>query len=113
VARDVSRCCELARELGRMVEEAPDLELLTPVETSIVAFRWAPADADAETLHRVNTALGVAVQERGRAFVTGTVLGGHEAVRACLLNARTTQDDLRVLLDEVRAAATDLRLGTR
>jgi glutamate/tyrosine decarboxylase-like PLP-dependent enzyme len=109
VTRDVTRCCELARELGRMVEEAPDLELLTPVETSIVAFRYAPADADEETLHRVNAALGVAVQERGRAFVTGTVLNGHEAVRACLLNATTTEDDLRVLLDEVRAAGQSLR----
>ncbi|RAG82948.1 amino acid decarboxylase [Streptacidiphilus pinicola] len=109
VTADVTRCCELARELGRMVEEAPDLELLTPVETSIVAFRYAPAGADAETLHRVNVALGVAVQERGRAFVTGTVLNGQEAVRACLLNARTTEDDLRVLLEECRAAGQDLR----
>ncbi|MEY9876670.1 aromatic-L-amino-acid decarboxylase [Streptacidiphilus sp. MAP12-33] len=109
VVRDVSRCCTLARELGRMVTAAPDLELLTPVETSIVAFRWAPADADEETRHRVNATLGVAVQERGRAFVTGTVLGGREAVRACLINAATTEDDLRVLLDEVRAAATGLR----
>jgi glutamate/tyrosine decarboxylase-like PLP-dependent enzyme len=109
VTRDVSRCCELARELGRMVEEAPDLELLTPVETSIVAFRYAPADMDDEALHRVNAALGVAVQERGRAFVTGTVLNGREAVRACLLNATTTEDDLRVLLDECRAAGQSLR----
>ncbi|SEL90955.1 pyridoxal phosphate-dependent decarboxylase family protein [Streptacidiphilus jiangxiensis] len=109
VVRDVSRCCGLARELGRMVAQAADLELLSPVETSIVAFRWAPADADEETRHRVNAALGVAVQERGRAFVTGTVLGGREAVRACLLNATTTEDDLRVLLDEVRAAAAGLR----
>jgi glutamate/tyrosine decarboxylase-like PLP-dependent enzyme len=109
VARDVSRCCELARELGRMVEEAPDLELLTPVETSIVAFRYAPAGMDEEALHRVNATLGVAVQERGRAFVTGTVLNGREAVRACLLNATTTEDDLRVLLDECRAAGESLR----
>ncbi|WP_042381595.1 pyridoxal phosphate-dependent decarboxylase family protein [Streptacidiphilus melanogenes] len=111
VTRDVSRCCQLARELGRMVEEDPDLELLTPVETSIVAFRYAPADADTETLHRVNAALAVAVQERGRAFVTGTVLNGHEAVRACLLNARTTRGDLQVLLDECRAAGESLQRG--
>ncbi|WP_051943157.1 pyridoxal phosphate-dependent decarboxylase family protein [Streptacidiphilus rugosus] len=111
IVRDVSRCCALARTLGELVTAADDLELLAPVETSIVAFRYRPAGLDEETLHRVNALLPVAVQERGEAFVTGTVLGGREAVRACLLNAATTEQDLRVLLDEVREAGAALVKG--
>ncbi|MFD0331135.1 pyridoxal phosphate-dependent decarboxylase family protein [Streptacidiphilus monticola] len=43
VAASIARCCELARLLGELVEAEPDLELLAPVETSIAAFRFAPA----------------------------------------------------------------------
>jgi hypothetical protein len=46
---------------------------------------------------------------RGRAFLTGTQLAGAEALRACLLNPATTKDDLVVLLDEIRAAAAEIR----
>ncbi|MEZ0066277.1 aromatic-L-amino-acid decarboxylase [Streptacidiphilus sp. MAP12-20] len=108
IVRDVSRCCALARTLGELVAAADDLELLAPVETSIVAFRYRPAGLDEEALHRVNALLPVAVQERGKAFVTGTVLSGQEAMRACLLNATTTEEDLRILLDEVREAGAAL-----
>jgi hypothetical protein len=48
------------------------------------------------------------VQERGRAFVTGTVLHGREASRACLLNAATTEEDLRILVEETRLVGREL-----
>ncbi|GJF31609.1 amino acid decarboxylase [Kitasatospora sp. NE20-6] len=108
VAADVAHTTALARRLGELVDAAPDLELLAPVETSIVAFRYRPAGLDAAGVDRVNRELPVAVQLRGRVFVTGAVLRGHEMLRACLLNATTTEDDVRLLLDEVRAAGEEL-----
>ncbi|GAA1271941.1 aspartate aminotransferase family protein [Kitasatospora nipponensis] len=108
IAADIATCTRLARRLGELVGADPALELMAPVETSIVAFRARPAGLDAAALDALNQALPAAVQRRGRAFLTGTVLGGHEAVRACLLNATTTERDLDVLLAEVRAAAAEL-----
>ena len=109
IARDVAHCTAMARRLGELVDAEADLELLAPVETSITAFRYAPAGTPAELLDRVNQALPVAIQERGRTFVTGTVLdGGVEAVRACLINPAVTEPDLDVLIAEVRAAGSDL-----
>ncbi|MFD0527448.1 hypothetical protein ACFQ1I_09725 [Kitasatospora arboriphila] len=78
------------------------------METSIVAFRYRPAGLDGEELDRINRELPAAVQLRGRVFVTGAVLGGHEMLRACLLNATTTEADVRLLVDEVHAAAAGL-----
>jgi glutamate/tyrosine decarboxylase-like PLP-dependent enzyme len=78
------------------------------VETSIVAFRVRPAGRSKDELNALNQALPLAVQRRGRAFVTGTILSGREAMRACLLNSATTEADLAVLLDEVRCAAAEL-----
>jgi glutamate/tyrosine decarboxylase-like PLP-dependent enzyme len=106
----ITTCTRLARRLGELVAEAPDLELLAPVETSIAAYRFAPADpaVPADLLDKVNHALPLRVQQRGRAFVTGTVLRGREASRACLLNAATTEEDLRVLVEETLAAGREL-----
>jgi glutamate/tyrosine decarboxylase-like PLP-dependent enzyme len=87
-----------------MVDEARDFELLTPVVTSIVAFRYRPLGRP-DQLDALNRAIPAAVRHGGRAFLTGTTLAGVEALRACLLNPATTEDDLRTLLDEIRAAA--------
>jgi glutamate/tyrosine decarboxylase-like PLP-dependent enzyme len=108
IAADVAHCTATARRLGELVDAEPALELLAPVETSIVAFRYAPAGAPAEVLERVNRALPVAIQERGRTFVTGTVLAGHEAVRACLINPAATEPDIAVLVAEATATGADL-----
>ncbi|WP_031069524.1 pyridoxal phosphate-dependent decarboxylase family protein [Streptomyces sp. NRRL WC-3742] len=109
LAQDIARCTELARRLGELVEADEELELLAEVQTSIVAFRHRPADLDESDLNALNRALPVAVQRRGRVFVTGARLGEREMLRACLLNAETTEADLRLLLAEVKAAARDLR----
>ncbi|GAA5019580.1 aspartate aminotransferase family protein [Kitasatospora paranensis] len=109
VAADIAHTTALARQLGDLVGACDDLELLAPVETSIVAFRYRPAGLDEAAVDRLNRDLPAAVQLRGRVFVTGAVLGGREMLRACLLNATTTEADIRLLLDEVRAAGAELR----
>ncbi|MFG2074151.1 pyridoxal phosphate-dependent decarboxylase family protein [Nonomuraea maritima] len=109
ITRLVNHTAWLARRLAELVEEADDFELLSPVTTSITAFRHAPDVAgEAAELDALNRAIPVAVQRRGNAFLTGTRLGGRDALRACFLHPDTTEDDLRVLLDEIRLAAKHL-----
>ncbi|MFI6444615.1 pyridoxal phosphate-dependent decarboxylase family protein [Kitasatospora sp. NPDC050543] len=108
IAEDIARCTALARRLGELVEADPELELLAPVQTSIVAFRYRPAGLAPEAVDAVNRELPVAVQLRGRVFVTGARLAEREMLRACLLNAATTEADLELLLAEVRAAGAEL-----
>ncbi|MFC1434381.1 aspartate aminotransferase family protein [Streptacidiphilus sp. N1-3] len=111
IARDVAHCTAMARRLGELVDAAPDLELLAPVETSITAFRYAAEGVSEELLNRVNQALPVAIQQRGRTFATGTVLDGREALRACLINPAVAEDDLAVLVEEARTVGADLLSG--
>ncbi|MEV4289757.1 pyridoxal-dependent decarboxylase [Nonomuraea bangladeshensis] len=106
VVRLVEHTTGLARTLAAMVERAPDFELLAPVVTSITAFRHTPAwSGDPDALNR---AVPFAVQARGNAFLTGTRLGGRDALRACFLHPDTTERDLEILLDEIRVAAKGL-----
>ena len=108
VSDDIARCTALARRLGELVEADPELELLAPVQTSIVAFRHRAGGRADAAVNAVNRDLPVAVQLRGRVFVTGALLGGREMLRACLLNAATTEADLELLIAEVRAAGDAL-----
>jgi len=97
----VERTVALAHELAELIERSGDFALLAPVTTSIVAFRHCPPGAG-DRLDELNRAIPAAVQRRGRAFLTGTRIGGAEALRACLLNPATTTGDLEMLLDEIR-----------
>jgi glutamate/tyrosine decarboxylase-like PLP-dependent enzyme len=105
IAAQVSRANALARELAALVEREPELELAAAPETSIVAFRARPAGCPPAELDELNRALPEAVQARGRAFVTGTVFGGRETLRACILHPDTTSEHLATLVAEVVATA--------
>ena len=104
----MARANALARELATLVEREPELELAAAPETSIVAFRARPAACPPGTLDGLNGALPEALQARGRAFVTGTVFGGRETLRACILHPDTSSEHLATLVAEVVATARSL-----
>jgi glutamate/tyrosine decarboxylase-like PLP-dependent enzyme len=104
----VRRTTRLAQTLATMIEAADDFDLITAPVTSVVAFRYWPAATDDEAVEALNEAIPAAVQRRGHAFLTGTRLRGSAALRACILHPDTTEADLTVLLDEIRAAAQEV-----
>jgi aromatic-L-amino-acid/L-tryptophan decarboxylase len=108
IAAQVARANALARELAALVDREPELALAAAPETSIVAFRACPAGCPPSRLDDVNRALPEAVQARGRAFVTGTVLIGRETLRACILHPDTGSEHLTTLVAEVVATARTL-----
>jgi glutamate/tyrosine decarboxylase-like PLP-dependent enzyme len=109
VAADIVACTRAARLLAAGVEQDPDLELAAETEVSIVAFRYAPAGLDTAEADRITHALPAAIQGRGRAFVTGSSFAGRPVLRACVINPATGEGELKLLLEEVRAAAAELR----
>jgi glutamate/tyrosine decarboxylase-like PLP-dependent enzyme len=100
----VSRHLALARHLARLVDTAPELQRLAPVELSVVCFRYAPEHlrGDEARLNALNKAVMEQVQAGGEAFLSGTVLPGQFALRACVLHYGTTEEDVAALLDVVR-----------
>ena len=119
----------LATHLARLVQNHAELELLAPVETGIVCFRYMPPAsrpaaapraavpderrrggrggddrgrraADA-MIDRLNQDLLVALQRGGRVYLSNALLRGRFALRACLVNFRTRRTDLERLVQEV------------
>jgi glutamate/tyrosine decarboxylase-like PLP-dependent enzyme len=88
----------VAAELRRAVAAHPRLELVGPSDLSIVCFRYVPRHGDADALNRklVNR-----IQQDGRVFVSGTLVRGTYALRAAILNYRSTPGDARLTADVV------------
>jgi glutamate/tyrosine decarboxylase-like PLP-dependent enzyme len=84
------------------VEARPDLEALT-CRLSISTFRYVPpemrasAAAHGEYLDRLNRAVLERLQLGGEVFVSNAVVDGRYALRACIVNFRTTQADVEAL----------------
>ena len=48
------------------------------------------------------------MNERGRVYISNATLNGTFALRACITNHRTTDDDLDTLIAEVQAVAASM-----
>ncbi len=99
------RLHRLAARFGALVDAADDFQRLAPVSLGIAAFRYTPPEVAGEAaLNALNHALVPVLQQQGEAFLSRTHLGETEALRACFISYRTTEDDLPRLLEAVRRA---------
>jgi aromatic-L-amino-acid/L-tryptophan decarboxylase len=99
----VTRHNTLAQYMASLVDDVPNLELMAPVELSIVCFRYVPNSLrqDEEQLDALNKKIMEEVQTRGKAFVNGTTLHGRFVLRSCALHYALTEDDVVAMIEEV------------
>lgn len=109
-----------AADFAARLSSRPEFELLHEPELNIVVYRYIPESQrtlvagngagpeENEFINRCNTALQKRQRERGRSFVSRTLLAttrygaepGIVALRAVLANPLTTIDDIEAILDE-------------
>jgi glutamate/tyrosine decarboxylase-like PLP-dependent enzyme len=104
----VERHLDLAQLLGRLVDDAPDLERLADVPLNIVCFRYRSPGLDDDALDELNRRLGGAVLDDGRVYFGTTLYEGRVAFRPAIVNWRTTEDDIRLLVEVLRELGTKL-----
>jgi glutamate/tyrosine decarboxylase-like PLP-dependent enzyme len=94
----------LARQLHAIVQRQPDFEAMTH-HLSITTFRYVPGDlrdqrgtTDTEAyLNRLNQEILSRLEKSGEAFLSNAVVGGRFALRACIVNFRTSAADIEAL----------------
>ena len=82
---------ELARALGRAIEETPCWELVAPVHLGLVTFRFAPAGLDGRAADAATHRILDRVNASGEASGTHTVRDGRVSPRLSIGNLRTTE----------------------
>ena len=109
----------LAELLYELVNKRAELEALSN-SLSITTFRYVPHDLkgspDAEPyLNQLNSELLTSLQSGGEVFLSNAMLRGKFALRTCIVNFRTSMEDIRALPELVvhLGAKIDATLRTR
>jgi glutamate/tyrosine decarboxylase-like PLP-dependent enzyme len=93
---------DLAQRLARKVDDAPDLERLAEVPLNIVCFRYRPEGVPENELDALNARLGEDVLADGRVYVGTTRYEGRVAFRPAIVNWRTREEDVDLLVEVLR-----------
>lgn len=99
---------ECAQFLAELIGGQRELELLAPVTLSAVCFRYRSrwgSQADTDTL---NQKILQRVVRRGTVFLSNATVRGSFALRACIVNHRTTFSDVERVIAEVLSAGREL-----
>jgi aromatic-L-amino-acid decarboxylase len=103
----IERNLRQAQLLYEEVSGCDDLELLcSEPQLSIVPFRHVPPDVDDLDAH--NLRVVAALQETGDVWVAPATVDGTVCLRPCIVNYRTTDDDVRALVALAREAGRAL-----
>jgi glutamate/tyrosine decarboxylase-like PLP-dependent enzyme len=108
IGASISRTCALARYLESRIAETPELELMAPVELNIVCFRYCPKgsvaeDSNSEQSNRINDEIVVRLQESGIVAPSTTKIRGRIAIRAAIVNHRTSRAEIDALVKNTLA----------
>jgi aromatic-L-amino-acid decarboxylase len=109
---------ELTRAMHDAVSRHSDLEAFT-CQLSIATFRYVPrgvdrraADAQAY-LDELNKQIVERLQLGGEIFVSNAVIGGRYLLRACIVNFRTTREDVEAVPEIVARVGADVHAEMR
>lgn len=96
----------LAQVLADSIDAEPRLERLSPVALSAVCFRYVGGGGDMDAL---NLSILSRVVRRGHVYISNAMIHNKFTLRACIVNHRSTEDDVRSVVSEVLASADELK----
>jgi len=93
----------LATRLADRIRTEPELELLGPADLNIVCFAYRGPNADRLNADRLNAEIVTDLHEAGEVAPSLTKIGGRSAIRAAIVNHRTTEREVDLLVESVLA----------
>lgn len=106
---------QCAKRLASLIDAEAEIEILAPVPLSAVCFRYVPTAGgiNDEQLDELNLRILQSVQRRGRVYLSNATIHGKFALRACIVNHRTTAADVDAVIDEVLLVGKELSSGAQ
>jgi aromatic-L-amino-acid decarboxylase len=93
----IDRCLDLTAWAQERVERSATLELMSPASLSVICFRRR-FGTDEDKSERMNAQLMRGLGGTSTGFVSSTKLRGRYAIRLCVLNHTTRQQDIEAVL---------------
>lgn len=108
--RAIAKGIELAERTEAYVRASESLEVTAPASLGIVCFRFNPSGArrSSADLERINAGVQARLMETATAMTSSTRLRGSYSLRFCILNHRTTWEDVLATLRAVERFGQEL-----
>lgn len=95
----------LALHFGNALIEDDNFEILAPIHLNNVCFTLK-GDHNQEKISEFLTTLN----DRGKVFMTPTVYQNRKGIRASFVNWRTTENDVKIVIEELKETILDLEI---
>jgi glutamate/tyrosine decarboxylase-like PLP-dependent enzyme len=111
--RMISDDIALAQEFHRLASDDPELEAWT-TSLSITTFRYVPANAERDTpeaeqyLNELNREIRDRLEQGGETYLSNAVVGDTYLLRACVVNFRTSAEDIAALPEIVKRVGSEV-----
>ncbi|QOG02687.1 pyridoxal-dependent decarboxylase [Flavobacterium sp. MDT1-60] len=101
----VENSTSLAMYFGNALIENGDFELMAPIRLNNVCFTLK-GNHNQEKVSEFLTLLN----DKGKVFMTPTVYQNRKGIRASFVNWRTTENDIKIVMEEMKATILDLEI---
>jgi aromatic-L-amino-acid decarboxylase len=108
-ARMIDQNMNLAAYWRALLENSQDFQLMAPGDLSVVCFRYFPEKVaksrnqnKEEYLDTLNRSILNSIRKNKEFLISGTVLNGRCVLRVCIMNFRTTKQDVQEIVEAVR-----------
>jgi glutamate/tyrosine decarboxylase-like PLP-dependent enzyme len=107
----IAKNCAQAKLLEGLLRKNAAVEILAPVSLNIVCCRYIAPGLDDKALDNLNARIVVAIQESGVAVPSSCRIGGKLAIRVCITNHRSRDDDFVLMADTISKTGGRLAAG--
>lgn len=99
----MDRVMELARRAYLLLLSEPSLDVIHQPQLSTLVFRYAPWGLDDSERNRINPLIRQRIMDSGEAMIAGTRVNGRQYLKFTLLNPETGMDDIRAIVESIKA----------
>ncbi|MGA9173876.1 MAG: aspartate aminotransferase family protein [Thermoactinomyces sp.] len=113
-AKMIDDTIELAKQTARLIAADPELECINHEPSlNAVVFRYITSKSDENLQNQINRWIRHSLLKDGKAVIAQTKMNGMICLKLTLLNPRTTIDDVKFILEQVKqtGALLELRKG--
>jgi aromatic-L-amino-acid decarboxylase len=91
----------LAEEVEALLRPSDKWEVVSPATLAIINFRYNPLSKNytEKELDKINQSISEKIVRSGEALLVTTILNGQTVLRMCLINPRTTMEDIESTLE--------------
>jgi len=107
-ARAIDHGLAMAEATEKMLREQDCWEIVSPAQMAIVCFRYIYPRLSEDRIDELNTEIAHRTAQDGCCFLSTTRLKERPVLRMCTIQPSTTEADLRLTIECLRACAEKL-----